>query len=233
MKVCKSDQCGNNSSGHTNIEARSTPMNMAPKLKIVETRKAGRENSKIVRVVQSRDLVHCGGRGNEMRERRGGGVQPAWSFFSLLYTEENIAGEVGYVAALLGLNAGRGLNTSETEQENKSTEGTTEKKQRWVFSNLFGLESPANLSQLPGQSTCEASHGFNTSILIKFRGRAAGLDRRTFPHYDTPLLALTTTPRMLMRPVRACLNPTGQFNYQVFKFHAKSSRKRRQFLPFS
>jgi hypothetical protein len=71
--VCKSDQCGNNSSGRTNIEARSTPMSMAPKLKIVETRRARREGSKIVRVVQNKDFVHCGGRGNEMRERRGGG----------------------------------------------------------------------------------------------------------------------------------------------------------------
>jgi hypothetical protein len=55
---------------------------MAPKLKIVETRRARREDSKIVRVVQSRDFVHCTGTGNKMRERRGGGDQPAWPFFS-------------------------------------------------------------------------------------------------------------------------------------------------------
>jgi hypothetical protein len=42
------------------------------------------------------------------------GDQPAWPFFSLLYTGENIAEEVWYVATSLGRDAGRGLGMSET-----------------------------------------------------------------------------------------------------------------------
>jgi hypothetical protein len=95
-------------------------MSMAPKLKIVETRRARREDSKIVRIVQSRDFVHCGGRGNEMRERRGGGDKPAWPFLSLLYTEESITEEVWYVATSLGCVAGRGLNMSKTAQAQRA-----------------------------------------------------------------------------------------------------------------